>query len=77
MLTIRCSKCKAKIMKYEKIGKGKVLRCWKNRIKRIYEAEISDNKLICESCGNVIGEIHDNYIKMNGDAFTYTGIKTF
>jgi len=64
-------------MKYEKIGKGKVLRCWKSRIKRLYWAEINDNKLICKSCGNVIGEIQDNYIKMNGDAFTYTGIKTF
>ncbi len=75
MLTIKCAKCKNKIMKYEKVGKGKVLKCWKNKIERVYGGEVSDNKLICKECANIIGEIKSDYIKMDRDAFTYTGTK--
>ncbi|HLV09581.1 MAG TPA: hypothetical protein VKY40_05190 [Halanaerobiales bacterium] len=75
MLTIKCAKCKTKIMKYQKIGKGRVLRCWKSRIKRFYEAEIKDNDLRCGKCGNLIGEVSDNYVKMNRETFTYSGTK--
>lgn len=75
MLTIKCAKCKSKIMKYKKIGKGKVLRCWESKIKRLYNAEIKKDNLVCGGCGNDIGIIKDEYIKMNRDAFTYTGTK--
>ena len=78
MLTIKCSKCKTKILKYKKIGKGRVLRCWESKIRRIYDGEISDNKLVCKNCRNVIGEIEGEsspYVIMNKDAFTYTGTK--
>jgi DNA-directed RNA polymerase subunit RPC12/RpoP len=75
MLNIKCAKCKAKIMKYKKIGKGKVLRCWKSRIRRIYDGVIENNSLVCGGCGNVIGELEDGYVKMNQDSFTYTGTK--
>ncbi len=75
MLTIKCAKCKGKIMKYKKIGKGKVLRCWKNKIARLYDAQIEGDNLICNNCGNIIGEVKENYIKMNSNAFTYTGTK--
>ncbi|OEG63254.1 hypothetical protein [Halanaerobium congolense] len=37
MLTIKCAKCKTKLFKYEKIGQGKVLRCGKNKITRLYD----------------------------------------
>jgi DNA-directed RNA polymerase subunit RPC12/RpoP len=75
MLIIKCAKCKTKIMKYEKIGKGKLIRCWKNKIKRLYEAKVVDKKLVCGNCGNIIGEIEGDYIKMNSNAFTYTGTR--
>lgn len=66
-------------MKYKKIGTGKVLKCWESKIRRIYDGEIKDDKLICRGCGNVIGDIKENnrsnYVDMNRDAFTYTGKK--
>jgi predicted RNA-binding Zn-ribbon protein involved in translation (DUF1610 family) len=79
MLTIKCAKCKSKIIKYKKIGKGKVLRCWKDRITRVYEGKEKDNNLVCRECGNSLGELSKNnrgkYYKMNRDEFTYTGNK--
>ena len=78
MLTIKCAKCKDKIMKYKKIGQGKVLKCWEKKIRRLYGI-IKNNKLLCSNCKNVIGKIKSknskNYVKMNRDQFTYTGKK--
>ena len=74
MLTIKCAKCKKKIMKYNKIGKGKVLRCYISKIKEIY-AEKIDDELKCK-CGNIIGIYEGRWIKMKQASFTYTGTKT-
>ena len=78
MLTIKCAKCKDKLLKYKKIGKGKVLKCWESKITRIY-GEIKDDKLFCKGCGNEIGEVKTkrgkNFIDMQQDQFTYTGRK--
>jgi DNA-directed RNA polymerase subunit RPC12/RpoP len=73
MLTIKCARCKRKIFKYEKIGKGKVLRCYKDKIKE--DHSIHDGNLIKCSCGNIIGRIEANHIKMKQHAFIYTGTK--
>ncbi|MGM0445954.1 MAG: hypothetical protein ACQEQH_06055 [Bacillota bacterium] len=75
MLTIKCAKCKAKLFKYKKIGKGKVLRCWKSKITRVYDVKVINNKLVCRNCKNEIGEVDDKKINMNLDQFTYTGTK--
>lgn len=78
MLTIKCSRCKTKLFKYKKVGEGKVLRCYEEKIQRFYEGEVKGNKLICGNCDNEIGNIkekHSRYVKMNGDAFTFTGTK--
>lgn len=75
MLTIKCAHCKTKILKYRKIGKGKVLRCYKDRITRTYKIKVEGNKLKCENCGSTIGIIKDNLIDMNRDNFTYSGHK--
>ncbi|OWZ83532.1 hypothetical protein [Natranaerobius trueperi] len=75
MLTIKCGGCKSKIFKYQKIGKGKVLRCYKKRIKRVYQGKVHSNKLICGSCNNVIGNLEERLIQMNQDSFTYSGKK--
>lgn len=58
---------------------GKVLRCWKNRITRVYDGKEENEKLICSQCGNDMGILKENnrgkYYKMNDDQFTYTGKK--
>ncbi|GAB6100628.1 hypothetical protein JCM16358_25070 [Halanaerocella petrolearia] len=78
MLTIKCAKCKDKILKYKKIGKGRVLRCWEEKIRRIY-GKVEEDELVCDNCGNIIGDIKSrgskNYVKMNRNQFTYTGTK--
>ena len=74
MLTIKCSACKRKLWKYEKIGKGEVLRCYKERIERQYEYQRVDDKIICV-CGNEIGIDKGKHIKMIKKGFTYSGKK--
>ena len=75
MLTIKCARCKIKIMKYKKIGMGKVLRCYKDRITRLYEGEVDGDELKCGNCGTVIGQIKDDKVDMVQDHFTYSGSK--
>ena len=74
MLTINCTACKRKLWKYEKFGKGEVLRCYKSRITREYEYTREDNKIVC-LCGNLIGIDKGPHIKMIKKGFTYTGMK--
>ncbi len=74
MLTIKCARCKNKLIKYLKIGKGKVLRCHKSRISNWYELEEVNGNYCC-SCGNIIGINKGKFIKMNRHEFTYTGTK--
>lgn len=35
MIIIKCAKCREKICKYNKTGKGRIIRCWKTRILKI------------------------------------------
>ncbi len=71
MIVIRCAKCKEKLLKYRKIGKGKILRCY---FERIFEDKTlkNDGKVYCK-CGNFIGVLEKNYIKMKQRSFTYSG----
>ncbi len=75
MLIIRCSACGRKLWRYDKIGPGEVLRCHKDRIKKIFAARIGDNNRICCSCGKDIGIDKGSFYKMIGKAFTYRGTK--
>ena len=74
MLAIKCSACKAKIFKYKKIGKGRVLRCYKKRITRDYSKR-EGGKIKCKRCGKVIGIDTGNMIRMKQSAFTTSGFK--
>lgn len=74
MLTIKCAACKRKLWKYEKIGKGAVLRCYKERITRQYAVQTAGSTVQC-LCGKAIGVDEGAYIKMIGNAFTYSGTK--
>ena len=75
MLTIKCAKCKSKLFKYKKIGKGRVLRCWKSKITRVYDGEVKGKNFICKNCENIVADIKEDYLDMNSDAFTYSGTK--
>lgn len=65
-------------MKYKKIGEGRVLRCWEEKIRRIY-GEVEEDQLLCANCGNILGEVEtkrgENYVNMNQPEFTYSGTK--
>ncbi|WP_202710414.1 hypothetical protein [Sporosalibacterium faouarense] len=74
MLVIKCARCGKKAFKYNKIGHGKVLRCYYSRIKKDYSKKDSD-KIVCRYCGNIIGIDDGDCIKMNQNEFTYTGTK--
>ena len=69
MLTIRCVKCKSKIFRYLKIGKGRVLHCWKMRV--IEDYSIHDGVSIKCQCGNLIGIDEEKWIKMKQNAFIH------
>jgi len=72
MLTIRCARCRAKLFKYAKLGKGAVVRCHKGRIARVLEARIEDGRLLCP-CGAVIGHEKEGHYRMVRGAFTAAG----
>lgn len=74
MLTIKCAACKRKLWKYEKYGKGEVLRCYKSRIVREYKYQRFDDKILC-TCGVEIGIDKGSYIKMIKKGFVYSGKK--
>jgi len=71
MITIKCAQCKRKIFKYKKIGKGRVLRCYKDRIVRYYP--VQDGKDVLCLCGQLIGIDEGKWIKMKQNAFEYKG----
>ncbi len=71
MLTIKCSKCRNKLLKYRKIGKGRVLRCWYGRIVEDKTLRSGDT-VLCE-CGNVIGTADAKKIRMRQSSFTSSG----
>ena len=74
MLILKCAACKKKLWKYDKIGAGEVLRCHKDRIKKIYAYKRGEDKIKCP-CGKDVGIDKGTYIKMIGKAFTYSGTK--
>ena len=73
MLTVKCVKCKRPVFKYIKVGKGRVLRCYKARIVKDYTRR-DGNQALCQ-CGNLIGTDEGRWIKMKQNAFTYSGTR--
>lgn len=71
MINIKCAQCKRKLLKYNKIGKGRILRCYKARIVKYYPVRNREN-LQCE-CGQLIGVDQGKWIKMKPNAFEYSG----
>lgn len=53
ILLVSCGHCKTEIVKYQKLGKGNVLRMY---IDRIIEGNIRFcGDLICPNCGKILG----------------------
>ncbi|MDO5713349.1 MAG: hypothetical protein Q4Q07_02845 [Tissierellia bacterium] len=76
MLTIKCAYCKTKLYKYLKIGTGKVLRCHKNKITRVYHSPILIGEDVkCPKCKSLFGKDKGKYYDMIQEGFTYTGTK--
>ncbi len=77
MLTIKCSGCKTKFFRYLKIGQGKVLRCHKERIKKVFNAPAIDDEgnVTCPKCGQLFAKDTPTYYDMIRDGFTYSGYK--
>jgi hypothetical protein len=71
MITVKCAKCKKKIFKYIKVGKGKLWHCWKDRI--IEDKSIGDGNEIKCRCGNLVGIDEDKWIKMKQHSYLYSG----
>lgn len=74
MLLLKCSACKSKLWKYDKIGKGEVLRCHKDRIQKFFQKELKGHKIYCK-CGKEVGIDKGSFYKMIAKAFTYSGTK--
>jgi hypothetical protein len=74
MLTIRCAKCRAKIFKYRKIGKGRLLHCWKDRI--VEDHSIRSGAEVRCRCGSLVGIDEQKWIRMKRSAFTHSGSVT-
>ncbi len=74
MLTIKCAGCKNKLFKYEKIGQGEVLRCYKSKIKKFYKYTERNASLYC-ICGQKIATETNKYFKMIQGNFIYTRTK--
>jgi len=74
MMVIKCSKCSSKIFKYVKVGKGRILHCWHERILEDYSVR-DGNKISCR-CGNLIGTDEGKGIKMKQHSFKFTGTRT-
>lgn len=67
MITIRCAKCKRRIFRYEKVGKGRLWHCWYDRI--IEDHTVRIEKEVRCNCGNLIGIAERKWIKMKQLSF--------
>ena len=71
MITIKCAKCRQKLYKYHKVGKGKVLHCWDAKIIKDYT--LIEDAVVCCTCRNIIGNRVAKGVRMKQNAFTWSG----
>ena len=71
MLTVKCAKCRSKLFRYRKIGKGRLLHCWPDRIARDYTVREGD-AVKCR-CGHLIGFDEGKWIKLKRGSITCSG----
>jgi len=71
VIVIRCARCKSKVFKYVKVGKGRILHCWRERIAEDHSVR-DGNEVKCR-CGNLIGVDERRWVKMKRHSFIYSG----
>ncbi|RLE59577.1 MAG: hypothetical protein DRJ35_05445 [Thermoprotei archaeon] len=71
ILKIKCAKCGHTLMKYLKIGEGRLWHCWKKRILQDYTVKKGD-EVRCPKCGALIGLDKGPYINIKQKAVTIT-----
>jgi len=71
MITISCAACGRALFRYQKIGKGKLLHCWKSRISSDHTRHAGDDRYC--PCGCHIGVDEGRWIKLHGGTFTVRG----
>lgn len=74
MLVFKCGACRAKLIRYFKLGHGEVHRCHKARIDKYYKAKIREDGLYC-TCGQRVGMDRGTYFTMVKKGVTYSGTK--
>lgn len=62
VMTLRCPQCHLKVFKYLKMGKGKLIKCFKDRILDSRAVE-KDGEVFCP-CGHRMGRDQGDHIKM-------------
>jgi hypothetical protein len=72
MITVSCASCGAKLFRYQKIGKGRLLHCWKTRISSDHTRREGVD-IFCPTCGQHIGVVETQWINMHGGSFTVKG----
>ena len=75
MLIIRCAACRQKLWRYDKIGKGELLRCHKVRIDKFFCLPKAEGDKIYCTCGKEIGIDKGTFYKMIAKSFVYSGTK--
>ncbi len=73
MVTILCIKCRRKLFRYHKVGKGRILRMYKERIEDDFSVK-NGREVLCP-CGNVIGIDVGPWIKMKQGKFIVRGTR--
>ncbi|WP_062264509.1 hypothetical protein [Endozoicomonas arenosclerae] len=79
MLVFKCARCKKKLWKYLKIGKGSVVRIHKSRISKHYmdlnlEGLDMDEKIFC-TCGQPLGNNKGSFISVAKNSLVSSGSK--
>jgi hypothetical protein len=73
MIVIKCARCRARIFRYVKVGKGRILHCWKERILEDHGVH-AEREIRCQ-CGNLIGIDEGKWIRMKQRSFTCSGTR--
>ena len=71
LITVSCSECGREIFRYQKVGKGRLLHCWKQRIST--DNSIHDGDLIKCKCGVAIGRNSGRKINLERGDITSSG----
>lgn len=66
-MTVRCARCGGKVFRYDKVGKGRLLHCWKGRIVKDYS--VRDAGEVRCGCGNLIGVDEGKWVKLKRRSF--------